>query len=360
MQIRFEKIVEVEFLHHYLQGESRDLFSITPTAASKKQLAGGSFLFKKTPDGFVVLCEVADGSGILRSRRPLPESVKLSFAVTSNDQYYLHYSALPLETPCGYIYHLSNLRNNQQDGKLLLTTDSVHPFLSVADRLSLKPQKFTFSFSSTQALHEIEVFDELGIPLYSYSATVSGGVACCYVDLSGYPPGRFSIRPAGMETSTFYASDELAGGNALAVLELHWSSMVSPPYRFILPDSSLSRKTYTVITNRRMTYWKYNVVLKYRTDLVPDDLSIDYPDPSIRFRRLPSLIQDDGNTVIPFISEQMLPQSSRPVRGITLKKGNGGNGGIFEIHDLTNPPVYGLVPAGGDRSEAFSETYFYI
>ncbi len=135
-------------------------------------------------------------------------------------------------------------------------------------------------------------------------------------------------------------------------------------------------KTFTVKINNRQTWWKYNVVLKYRRDTKPEDLSIkifsqpengDTPDdsgesetdtPTTKFERKTPHPRPDGLTAVPFVAQGKLPLVEKPLKRIQLVKIGRGNNGPFTIDNLTNPSVAAITK--DKQGKLYSEMYVYI
>ncbi len=360
MRIQFGKMVEVRLFHRFFEGTAGEVFDLAPTRECRKLLANWGLLFKKIPGGFVLLYEITeDGGGISHPLKPIDSPLTFSFVVLPLDPRMVNYSDVPLDRLPGFIYSLHNLRDNQQQGALLLTADTQNPYLSSADRVALRPLSFRYTFQSTQNSVLLDILDSLGTKVRSLSVSTTDGTGICTVDLRPRGPGMYTINIDGQKAFDFYASDEIARMKAFAVIDICCGSHVPGPYRFLNDSFDVVRKTYTVRVDARRTFWKYYVVLKYRRTVDPGDLSIHHPAPGIQFTRLPVMTLGDGTDAVPFVSNQRLPLAIKPVKGIALKKKNGGGGGPLEIQDLANPSAAALVPSSGGTG-AYSEIYIYI
>jgi hypothetical protein len=118
------------------------------------------------------------------------------------------------------------------------------------------------------------------------------------------------------------------------------------------------------------------VVLKYRTDINPDDLSIEFftqtgngngddddgdsgnGDFSTPFERQPPIERSDGLKAVPFISQAMLPLQEDPIKKIQLKKTSSNNNGMFTINNLTNPSAVTITK--NDAGQFLSEIFIYV
>ncbi|NOZ26268.1 MAG: hypothetical protein GXO94_09300 [Nitrospirae bacterium] len=356
MRSEFRTLFEVEILHNYYKSGVSGDFRTEPSTSCLGTLEDHALLFRRTAGGFAVMYETS-GEGTTEPLKPLNGEIKLSFILTAENPFLLNYTDLPLQSPSAHIYHLHNMNDNQQDGDLLLTSGTSTAYVSTEDRLELRPRYFRYSADSAGPSSEVEIRDERGRLIHGETVRVMNGKLEFPVDLRRREPGRFSLGIDGTTALEFYASDELAGRGAFGVIEIFVNDDVPPSYRFTAQGGGVTGKRYSVKFDRRRTYWKYLVVLKYRKDAAPEDLSVSYPDPAVTFGREELQTLSDGTKAVPFVSNVPLPMQSEPVKGIQLKK-DGGNG-IFEIENLPNPSVR-LVRPGIPDDRVYSDIYVYV
>lgn len=130
--ITYSILFEVKILHHYflnkgvknfatmtadkqaemmLLYDMRDIFHITPTAQSKKDLDRHRCLFKQTATGCIVGMKAEIDKGPPKTETPfhhLDDDLILTFHIHLRDYNLLNYTALPLTGNAGRIYLFSN------------------------------------------------------------------------------------------------------------------------------------------------------------------------------------------------------------------------------------------------------------
>lgn len=360
MKIQFDKLFEVEIYHNYYSSGISQDFLIEPTIACQNQLKDYGLIFRQTGKGFAVFYEVAEnGGGIHHPLKPIVEDAKFSFLLTSRNPYVINYTNLPLATQSNQMYYLHNLNNNQQNNQLLLTSDATTEFLSEHDLIELRSQFFQYRFESSNIYSEIEVIDELGKTVLQERVAIVEGLFDYPVNLTGYTPGKFIIKIDGIQKLEFYADDTLLSKKIFGVINIFRNDIVPVAYRFTDVNGAVTKKTYSAKLDRRFTFWKYYVVLKYRSNIAAADLSIGRDDPAIVFTRQPVITLSDGTNAVPFVSNNTQPLQQEPIGNIKLVKSNGSSSGMFEIENLENPSVSSITP-NPPENKIYSEIFVYV
>ena len=358
MRLQYDTLFEVEIEHTYFGTGGLNPLSIEPTPHCGKALRDGGLLFKETPTGFCVLYEYRTDGPHRIPVRALPEDMRLSFAVMSKDQYLLSYSLLPLGGSEKGLYVLNNLQGVIRDGKYLLTHDETGSFMTGGDWVSLQPQRFSYALDNDGAKHLVTVTDAMGASVRKIQVDGALSPLQCDLDLSQHRPGLYVLAVDGTERLQFYADSYLLSRAPFAVIDLFFGKSVPAGFSPINDDGSINRRRYTVRIDKRRIYWRYLVVLKYRSGLHPEDITITYPDPAVGFLRGEARTAADGLTVVPFVSDRELPLQKKTVKGITLQKS--GNGGApFVIENLPNVSCENLIPDVA-TGRTYSDVYFYI
>jgi hypothetical protein len=373
METVFQRLFSVDIRHRYYRdGVSRD-FEIEPTSLTRRLMGNYGLLFRKTAAGFSLLYEAdPTDSTHQKLRKSLEENLRFSFLLQGRDHRLLNYSDLPLDLPAGSVYSLNNLKDNVENGRLLLTRSS---FLSSEDALPAKPLMFQYRHPLTGSGPELRILDETGATVKRERLTAGEGDALWAVDLRAHGPGQYRLDVDGTEQARFYASNEPAGQGIFAMIDILHGSHVPAAYRFADPgqDPTVKPKTYIMEIDTRRTHWKYTVVLKYRLkDKKPEEWPPGWPedwavlvpgDPTVKIQPRPGEIKTvaDGNLAVPFVADTPLPLQDEPVKGIALKKvnGNGNGSGLRELQNLPNPSLDGIVPVP-EENKVFSEVFVYI
>jgi len=356
MDIHFEELVRLQINNDFYKQGYGDDFEILPGPGTQQILIDYGLLFRKVPNGAVVLYEL-DPSGTA-PLRPISESLCFRFLLRNRSRNLYHYTNLPLDDILGSIFHLHNLQNNQQDDELLLTSDTLAKYLTEDDQVPVRPPWFEYAFTAIGTSAQVQVLDFFGETVQEAQVTKQDGIFSLPIALQAHPPGRYRLLVNASPELDFYTGPSLAGQGCTGIIELFRDDGVPAPYRFTSGTGDAQPKTYVINLQCRVTYWKYLVVLRYRTGVDPDDLSILHPDDGVVFNRQTSTVSSDGATVVPFISNIPLQLQANPTSGIQLTYSNG-NGGDLQIDHLPNAPTSRIVP---DPSEGkiYSEIYYYI
>jgi hypothetical protein len=367
MSIRFDKLFEVVIRHSfYTSGVSED-FQVTPTCLCAAQLRRHGLLFRTTARGFTVLYEaVVDGEGSPHPRRPIGDHVTFSFRLRPRNPSLANYSDLPWENPAQQLYRLTNWNDNRRDSVLLLNDGDGGAFLSRHDVAEKTPLVFPVTSPSDKPAVKVEIHDDasragFGAPLLAKMVPVHKGVAQHTVDLRGHGPGRYVVFVDGVLWRRCYASDEIMGENVFGVVDMARHDRVPSAYQFTDPahGHDVCAKTYTMKINNRKMLWRYLVVLKYRPDIEPEQLSIVRRSDGAKFDPDPGPPQQraDGTKVVPFTLHEPLPFCEKPLPGLQLKRTDGNGGTKTEIENLPNPSPRALGALGGQYC---AEVFVYL
>lgn len=359
MKIQFDRLFHVEVLHNYYKSGKGDEFVIEPSSTCQSLLQNYGLLFKKVPYGFLVLYEYEGDKNNPYPVKPIENDLKFTFTLSLKKPYFINYSALPLDSEQDQIYYGHNLNDNPKNSKLLLTSDMISGYLTGSDRIYLRPQVFQYTFKSSNSKISVEIVDELNNSVYKKNVSVFEGIASFPVDLRSYRPGKFTLKIDGVQELVFYADSELIGKNIFAIVEIFKNSSVPSAYRFTDTNNNVVEKTYTLRIDKRSTYWKYYITLKYNSQIAPEDLSIAHPDPLVGFTRQVTELLPDGLSAAPFLSDTELALVDEPVRSIQLHKAGSNGNAIVLIDHLPNPSVMYLKPDNTDN-KIYSEIFFYV
>ena len=355
MNIRYDILFQVNIVHGYYEQKGSN-FIIQPTRRTFRLLDRYGLQFRRTGNGFIVLYETKNRGSLGEAVRPIEEEIVLSFAIIAPDPYLLNYSDLPLKKPNEQIYRLHNMRDNNQNNLLLLTADQANAALSPLDLVTLKPVKFTHAFSTTNPV-EIEIIHELlGSVARAYLEPVDD-VVNIPVDVQRFPPGLVRLNVDGTTIVTFYADSELDREPVFGVVDLVHRDSVPAASRYADAKGIVSKKTYTIQINNRKTTWRYNLALKYETNIDENDLIVEHPDHTVTFTRRTTQTADQGK-ILMFSSNRPLAIQEQPVQSITLKRKKNGNEKTLIKH-LPNPTVSSL-NSGSTQSDYISDMYIYL
>ncbi|MBN1301233.1 MAG: hypothetical protein JW995_08435 [Melioribacteraceae bacterium] len=358
METVFDELFSVVISHNYYDDDKCPDFKINPTQLTNIQLKNRSLLFRKITNGFKILAQVQKtGSSTPLTR--LESNQKLSFILQQNNSYFSNFTELPFSSGSYQIFHLSNKNNNLQNSRLLLSASAADKYVSGSDLVNVKSMAFTYKQTSSGTNAIVTVVDIDGSIIMSETAEVSEGAFSCFIDLRSYQPGRYKLYADGILKLDFYADDYVLAQKVFAVADIYLDENVSASYELLDSNGNISAKEYYIYFNSRKIHWKYLVALKHRSNVDPDDLSIDYPDSTNAFTRQTAITLSNGLTAVPFISNIEIPFSENPIKGIKLKKSSVNGGGTFENDNLPNASIRNIKP-DITNDKVYSEIFVYI
>lgn len=357
MKIDFQKAFAVEILHdYYRDGISAD-FLIAPSPDCKRQLLKYGMLFKETPTGFIVLYETDGTDDSSLPKRPLEGPFHLSFVLWSQTPFLFNYSNLPLDKNPDQIFYLSNRNKTLNNGQRLLSSADGSQFMSAADLLNLRPQRFQVVVECVADSVLWELTDMGGVLIDRKRVAAVEGSCSYLVDLEQASPGLYTLHRDGAEHLKFYAADRLASGFPFGLIEIAVDPAVNNDFSFVADDGTVQYRNYRLKLQARSTTWEYYVVAKYETEVLPTDLQISLDEPAVTFARQAAVTMADGSIAVPFVAGSVLPLSQRPLKGITLRKKKGPSTPRLVIDNLPNPSVCEVIPESG---MIISRTYIYV
>ncbi|MBI1938371.1 MAG: hypothetical protein HYS25_09600 [Ignavibacteriales bacterium] len=358
MELTFVKLCEVTFSHNYYKDEEIKDVVVQPTSECSRVLYNQNIFFRKTKKGFILLCR-ADAAAATEPFIPLDKKIKLTFHIYFGNPHFLNFTDLPVDLQSDEIFYLSNLNNNVNGTELLLSSDTSSGYVSSNDKISLRPQKFTYSGSSSNSSVDVVIKNVDDNIIHSESADVLNGKYQTWIDLTSYPPSRYKLNIDGTEALDFYADSLLAGKKVFGLMEIFINEGEANSYSLVDSNKNISAKKYLVKFNRRKTVWKYYVVTKNRTSITSADLEINHPDSTIVFSASAGQELSDGSTAIPFVSNKEIDLAEEAVTGIELKTINGSGSNSITIENLPNPSIKNSVP-DTSANKVYSEIFVYI
>ena len=309
MKIDFQQAFAVDILHDYYRNGVSSDFLIAPTPDCKQQLLKQGMLFKATPRGFVVLYETTGTDGPPQPKRPLVGPLNFSFVLWAQAPFLLNYSNLPLDMTPDQIFYLSNRDKTLNNGQPLLSAATDSQFLSAADLLALRPQRFQVEVDSVVDSELWELVDVRGALMERSRVATVEGRNSYLVNLGRRSPGYYSLHRSGTEHLTFYAADRLVSGFPFGLIEVAVDSTLNNDFSFVAADGTVQFRRYLLKLQARSTIWEYYVVAKYETEVEPNDLRILLDEPAVTFARQAVVTLADGSTAVPFVADDELPLS---------------------------------------------------
>lgn len=373
MASRFEVLFSVIIEHEFFRDQNgqlrqdSSLFSIKPTQDCERILRDLGLLFRQTPNGFTVLFTALDPAQPQQSLLENLTSSKLRFYLTSNTPELLFFSDLSVQQDRDTLYYLSNRSDNTQsvngNNDLLLTADTLLPYLSQDDLVTVSPAGFPVEFTSPNETAWLIITDNQGNNVFSQqlqklvsAQAPSPHPFAAYVQLAGLEAGVYQLFFDNHFQYQFYLDNPNPG--SFAVLEIFTDDSVPTAYQFVNSSGVVNSKEYVLRLNRRETIWKYIIGLKYRANQVESDLEVVSNQFAATFTRKASYTLADNTKAVPFESDPtLIPLLAQPLKGFSLKRKLGPGPNNVEETPLATPSFTNMKMANG---KIYSEVYVYI
>jgi len=355
MNLTFAPLMTVMLTHDYFASGMAEGLDVRPTPRCQRLMTDGGLLMRRTGPGFVVLYQKTTEGGDAMPLKPLSWDEPLTFVLAGASPHFLQFSDLPLDhEPGRHLFYFSTESGHVHEGGLRLSADAPLHAVSQSDRILLMPRVFDYTIDHPAAAGTITVWDRMDAIVLSKQVATQAGRLRCGIDLSHLPPARYTLFLDGAARMVFYADETLTRDRPLGVIAVYNDGRVAEPFRLSDASGAARPKTFRIHFGNRRAFWHYQVHVKYRRDIDPEDLTITHSE--IGFTRQPAAIAPDGSTTVSFISNGELPLRQSPVKGIALGK-TGGNGTRLKINHLQNP-TGSQIRQAGDR--VFSDLHVYI
>jgi hypothetical protein len=359
MRLQYDVLFDVELIHTYFTQTPSAEFEIEPTSRCIAALKDSGLLFKKMPYGFCVVYEYrTDESGHKMPVRSISEARCLSFVLKAKSPHLVSYSELPLNGPQPGIYAFHNLKGNLRNGKYLLTSDITTSYATGRDLIELCRSRVTQAVGGDGSGHHVVAKNGFANTVLYIMTKPTANPVACEIDLEGHGPGQYSLEVDSVEQCRIYSSNVLCALRPFGVIDIFLGSSVPTGFSPVNSDGTITKKRFTIQIARRQLYWRYLIALKYRSSINAEGLSLTHPDSTISFIRGVSYVMVDGTTIVPFVSNRMLPLHSKALTGITLTKSGNGSGS-FTVENLPNPSFENVIPNTAE-GRVYSDVYVYI
>ncbi|MFH5885789.1 hypothetical protein ACG2F4_15885 [Halalkalibaculum sp. DA3122] len=375
----FQEIFGLNMTHsYYAAGITGDL-KASPTKETAQKLRDVGLLFRTTGSGFAVFGEVvkneADSAGL---QREIDRPTRFQFILRQQNPYFLNFTDLPFHASGREIYYFNNLQVSSTAGIHFLHSPVEEEYKVNTEQL-LKIQHGNYRYSTAGTGDENSarlIYPDLGIRIQQRQPSVEGEFHFQF-DLARYPGGRAELWFNGEKKESFYASGSEKTAGIFGIVDLFYSPLVPPDYRFIKQDGTLQKQVYTLPFKKRSTFWKYFIVNRtghefenpeikgYSIDLLehyPDDYYVRVADrhipPEIRgFTRINSGEYPDNYNI--FVSNQQIPLSEQGVRSLYLKKKVNSSKRVV-LKSMANPGIQALKKEREEKDKYYSEVYVYL
>lgn len=377
MKIQFDILFSCGINHNFYTTNKLPEIRVQPDLNTSKLLNSLGMLFKEVNSGFLILFEVDTTEPGNLALRPLTENGKFTFKLFLTDNYLNNYSDLPLDHKRPKIFYFNNLTENIDGSKLLLSKGAT---VSENDRVQLCSSIYQLEVPSGKQsvvislrnIHNDLVYSKR-VPVRRKEVSDPAGMIIESLDLSSWSPGVLYLYIDGVRQSSLYADDEASREPVFGIAEFYYGANIPLSYQFTDSNGVVSKKDYSFQLARRLTNWKYYVVLKNTsTDpgftleygpLVPEEAP--YPAGVNFVSKTPeSMITDVygvGNVLL-FESDKLLPFYETPKKNIRLNKPVASSGGPTTeavIKHLPNASKSFIKP-NVDNTKVYSEIFVYV
>jgi hypothetical protein len=263
------KFFSVDVKHSFYKSEFTSDLGIAPTRETIEKLANFKLLFKESPTGFQLLYRAVASNN--NASFHVIDNAVFSFALTLNNKIpFLNFT--DLTDPSSVVY---------ASGKILYFRNTTTTTNGIVYELlnRLLPATFTYDLAVTALITDIvrlQVKDAIGTTVFTSDPLIQddNGKYHSPVDLHQYAPGKFSIielkNATPQTTEKVYVDSNLVGKDVFGVLDIEYKT--GQPFgmsTFTFGDF-IGLSPFVVQFTRRLSTWKYFVVLKSGNTLISD------------------------------------------------------------------------------------------
>ncbi len=375
MRSVYQPLVRVRLRHSfYASGQSRDDFSVEPAAATRRALEAQGLIFRRLDDGWAVYGEVVPDSTPPRLLRPLGAGgLQLRFLLLPVNPHLWTVTELPEYRPGAEVFYFDNLRDDPEDGRLLLGDGAAGARLG--DPLPLiTGGVYTHRFAVPVRSAQVDLADRFGSPAASASFVLddpdpAAATSEYRFDLAeaGLAPGRYTASDDQGGSAELYYDPEVFAGRPFGVVEIFSrtdvltpdeSELVPPAYRFLDGEELTGVTDYCLQLDSRSTTWRYQVFKQYSADgFALDQLEITG---DVAFTRT----VDAERAVFTSIAAVPLAESRQDLALAALDTPSASppdpEDEEDKIRDLPSPTAATPLAAEGSPPELISELYVYV
>jgi hypothetical protein len=309
-EVKFGILFTIELLHKFFADQLCDDFTIAPSALTAQLLNGHRILVKQYQNQLYATVKLDDAG------KPFivpAEGTQMTFFLRLNSPLFFNYTNLPVSYTTGKLYHFTNRNNNASNGKNFLslptpydnartykpgdlaingtgtvfeairtTTGTAPPadsvlsdfwiqvdlpasrnrYMTEADAVQWMPTLSTYQFTTDQSSANIQVAGyDLVARTYTKSVLTNtinfaNPTRSFTLDLRSLAPGKYLMNINGTATP-IYINDELAVGDAFAVVEIFQEASLPSGYAMLDGSNNLLAPVYSLFFLNRYTIWKY-------------------------------------------------------------------------------------------------------
>ena len=340
---------------YYRDGSCKDL-EFVPTEDTQILLKNFRLLFRKQPDGMVVLFNTEKALKLFQS--PYLKLSKLSFQIVSNNPFFLHFTDLPFEGS-GKVYWFSNLVNQLSKDKEKLIHDTPQLDSKGKQLLPLRPKRFGYTFEKAVAYKDLKILDALKHEMPK-KPLQSEKTASHTIDLAHLPTGKYTLKAMkGIADFDFYLTDKFNAG-LFGMLDIYFDG---PTKNYLFYNKKeIITQDYCIHLRNRSTYWKYILVRNDKNNAKSKltDAKVSLNGKALAFTKPVPIILNNGRPAYSIESKNEMPLlekwTDKDKLELTLKKDNKW---LSKKAFLPQPKVEMIKP-DKESGKIYSVTYFYL
>lgn len=343
---------------YYKDGESREDYTLQPSAATADLFRRLGFLFRATPNGAVIYAEVRPDSDPAELRTAIgQDALQVTLLLYQQNPRLEQYTALPPHRPAATVFYTANLRSDVAESRFYLTDPSTGKRLGDAIELVTSPNLvLVIPSEAPKIMSFTNIFGKKWDPIPFQVTQHSAGSTELCLDLTrvaGLIDGRYTISDDRGNEHEIYYSRTPVGGSLLGIVELFsrteslsldGSDRVPAEYHFISGET-VNPITYWLEFKALATVWRYRVTKRFaKAPTQLDTLSIAG---NFLFTRT---LQDQCAV---FTSEGVIPLTEKPQQLELQRSGT-------TIQTLPDPVIGNSLQKGASTGSFVSEMNVYV
>lgn len=361
MNYRYAPLLRFSASHEFFAGTATAFLDWEPTPDCRRSLEQQRLLFRREPNGGVVLYEVNTGLPGASPLIPWTDDLPLRFSATAGATAFAG-ATEPPPVP-GQPFYFTNRRGTLVDGLA-----RPHPglFAAAADTARLVRPRTAFRYDGVGESEVFRVRDAAGSLVWETTPVPVDGRVEVAVDLQPWSPGWFEVELGTRTPERIFADANLVSSAPAAILELVLRPVTPGGFAIVEADGApvAGGRAINLSWRARTTVWRYAVIPRSDPAMAPTDLRIQHLAPS----GTPFLFEPAGTQVLPanpgvgalFDSTTPIGLRALPYRGLTVERRPGaGEAFVPALSDLPNPRPESLSLAS-TPARPVSEVFVYL
>ncbi len=358
MRVAYRPLFQIRPVHTFFsESATSEAFTFEPTPTTQRLLEDLGLLFRSEPAGGSLFGEIVPLSDPATLLRPFgSDSLRFQFLLRPLDTTLLNISDLPDYRPGREVLYFSNLRNDQENGRLYLSDSVANARVGDPVRLVTRTT-WTHDLGAPADSVTVTITNQFGSQVASADFSFEGPVDQLRIgpELSeDLGPGFYEVSDDLGGSENLFYDPQISGRDAVGIVEVFintsqltpdQSDQVPGPYRFLNGDEVIPIGPYHVEFEARTTTWRYIVIKKYESnDIALADLQV-----SADF----AFSKDTQSDRAIFTSTTTV-QLAKTAQAVTLE--NNGE----SVMDLPSPSQATPLQEGAAPGQYVSEMYIYV